>query len=70
MLASELKVSRVEVSLPFGELASTGLTSPVAMSTRLRTMPAAFWSPGALPAILPSSVNCVIAYADARLFAR
>jgi hypothetical protein len=61
MLASELNVSRVDVSLPLGEPARTGLMSPLERSTRLRTMPAAFWSPGARPAMTLFSVNCVIA---------
>jgi hypothetical protein len=42
MLASELNVSRADVSPPLGGLASTGLTSPLERSARLRTMPAAF----------------------------
>jgi hypothetical protein len=49
--ARELKVASVDVSVPFGAVASTEPTAPVTGSARLAAMPTAFVMPYRLPAI-------------------
>ena len=59
--ASELKLRRVEVDLPFGKCASTGATRPRRRVTRLRVIAAALRSPGFLPETRLPLMNCAIA---------
>lgn len=55
--ASELKVLSVDVSVPFGVVASTEPTAPVAGSARFAAMPTAFVIPYRLPTIRWPSMN-------------
>ena len=61
MLARELNVSSALVSPPLGELASTVAMAPVPELAIFPAMPAAFWSPGEVPAIPLALANCAIA---------
>ncbi len=60
-MASESKLRRVEVELPFGKRLRTGLSLPPRMRTRLRVIAAALRRPGFLPATRLPSMNWAIA---------
>ena len=57
MFASELNEPSVSVWLPFGGVASTAPTAPVAGFARFWTIPAAFCRPLAFPPIFAPSMN-------------
>ena len=58
MFASESNVSSVDVSPPFGELASTSPTAPLAGSAMFAAIRTALCIPYALPPIDAPSTNC------------
>src|SRR5262245_32692253 len=57
MLASELKLESVSVSVPLGDRARKRAVRPVAGSTRFRAIFAALLNPGSAPPRAPASAN-------------